>query len=65
MLAEVEVEDVHLHVLEDQVDLVEVVMQDLVVYQVIIQKNVELQGQLTLEVEVEVDPTELVDQELL
>ena len=65
MLAEVEVEDVHLHVLEDQVDLVEVVMQDLVVYQVLTQKNVELQGQLTLEVEVEVDPTELVDQELL
>tara|TARA_Y100000114_G_C11499510_1_gene203734 strand:+ start:252 stop:449 length:198 start_codon:yes stop_codon:yes gene_type:complete len=65
MLAEVEVEDVHLHVLEDQVDLVEVVMQDLVVYQVIIQKNVGLQGQLTLAVEVEVDLAEPVDQELL
>jgi hypothetical protein len=65
MQAEVEVEDVHLHVLEDQVDLVEVVMQDLVVYQVLTQKNVELQGQLTLEVEVEVDLMELVDQELL
>ena len=40
MQAEVEVEDVHLHVLEDQVDLAVVVMQDLVVYQVVVQKNV-------------------------
>ena len=63
MQAEVEVEDVHLHVLEDQVDLAVVVMQDLVVYQVVVQKNVGSQELLIQAVAVVVDQMELVVQE--
>ena len=56
-------EDVHLHVLEEQVDLAVVVMQDLVVYQVVAQKNVGSQELLIQAVVVALDLMELVDQE--